>query len=263
MKFHKLICLAAVVLAFNSCRSSKPNTPIAFDPMSTGPSGITLKKYFDRQDAAVTRKETLVSVVKIQASIPNLSKVGEMVAEKSVAPNGHISYEMKSYLGDTTIKKDVIGRYLSSEQEASEAPTIGISPQNYRFKFKRRDRIEERSAVVFELNPRKNAMGLFKGELWLEEDSGLTLRETGRLVKNPSVIFKTLEFTRDYTFKNGLQYLAFQDSRADTRVIGKVLVKMTFDEPKRVAATAPATHSSLIPVQLPVKLPVKPLRVTP
>ena len=259
MKFHKLICLAAVAMALNSCRSSKPNSPTAFDPMSTGPSGITLKKFLDRQDVAVTRKETLVSLVKIQASIPNLSKVGEMVAEKYLAPNGHISYEMKSYVGDTTIKKDVIGRYLSSEQEASEAPTIGINPKNYRFKFKRRDRIEERAAVVFELNPRTNAIGLFKGELWLDEDSGLTLRETGRLVKNPSVIFKTLDFTRDYSFKNGIQYLVFQDSRADTRVIGKVLVKMTFDEPKPATATIPVTHSSLIPV----KLPVKPLRVTP
>ena len=259
MKFHKLICLATVAMALNSCRSSKPNSPTAFDPMSTGPSGITLKKYLDRQDAFVTRKETLVSLVKIQASIPNLSKVGEMVAEKSLAPNGHIRYEIKSYLGDTTIKKDVIGRYLSSEQDASESPTIGINPQNYRFKFKRRDRIEEQAAVVYELNPRTSAVGLFKGELWLDEDSGLALRETGRLVKNPSVIFKTLDFTRDYSVKNGVQYLAFQDSRADTRVIGKVLLKMTFEEPKPATATAPVTHASLITG----KSPVKPLRVTP
>ena len=243
MKFHKLICLVALAVALNSCRSGKG--PVVFDPMTLGPAGATLKKYLEREEIAVPRKEALVSIVKIEASIPNLEKKGHMVAEKTLAPNGHISYEMKSFEGDNTIKKDVIGRYLSSEQETSEAPTIGINAQNYRFKFKRKDRFGEHAAVVFDLNPRKNAVGLFKGELWLDEDSGLTLRETGRLVKNPSVIFKTLDFTRDYAFKNGFPYLALQDSEADTRVIGKVLVRMEFGEPKSSSATNPSARASL------------------
>ncbi len=236
MRIAKFFGLGLLALGLSSCRSGALSAPVAFDPMSLGPAGATLKKYFDRQDAAVARKEALVSTVKIQASIPNLEKKGAMVAEKTVAPNGHISYEMKSYEGDTTIKKDVIGRYLSSEQETSETPSIGISAQNYRFKFKRRDRLGERATVVYELNPRKNTVGMFKGELWLDEETGLTVRESGKLVKNPSVIFKSLEFMRDYVFKNGIQYLVLQDSQADTRVIGKVLVKMEFEEPRVVAA---------------------------
>ncbi len=236
MKFAKLICLGALALALASCRSGASNPPVVFDPMSLGASGATLKKYFDRQDAAVARQHSLVSTVKIQASIPNLEKKGEMVAEKTIAPNGHISYEMKSYEGDTTIKKEVIARYLSSEQETSEAPSIGISAQNYRFKFKRRDRLGERAAVVYDLNPRKNSVGMFKGELWLDEETGMTVRESGRLVKSPSVIFKTLDFMREYVVKNGIQYLVLQDSQADTRVIGKVLVKMEFDQPRPVGA---------------------------
>ena len=90
--------------------------------------------------------------------------------------------------------------------------------------------------MVYELNPRKNSVGMFKGELWLDEETGMTVRESGRLVKSPSVIFKTLDFMREYVVKNGIQYLILQDSQADTRVIGKVLVKMEFDQPRPVGA---------------------------
>ncbi|WP_031496920.1 sigma-E factor regulatory protein RseB domain-containing protein [Bryobacter aggregatus] len=243
MKFDKLIYLAALLGTLVSCRTA--SKPIVFDPMSLGPSGATLKKYLDREEHPTPRPDSLVGVVKIEASLPNLNKKGEMVAEKTLAPNGTIDYEMRSFTGDNTIKKEVIGRYLSSEKEASATPSFGITAQNYRFKLKRRDRLKERNAVVFDLVPRKNAIGLFKGELWLDEDSGMPLRETGRLVKNPSVIFKTLDFTRDYDFKDGILYLAFQDSQADTRLIGKVLIRMEFDTPHYSSATLEKTHASL------------------
>jgi hypothetical protein len=222
------IVLAVLLLALLSCRSAVGPTAATFDPASLGPAGETLKKYLE----SVAPKETLVSDVDIEASIPNLNKHGEMHAERTVAPSGKITYEMKDYTGDNTIKKDVIARYLSSEQETSEGHAIGISPANYKFKYKRREKFEEREALVFELTPVKKAVGLFKGELWLDEDTGLPLRESGRLVKNPSVIFKTLDFTRDYFVKNGRSILAKLESTAETRVVGKVLLLMKFKNPR-------------------------------
>jgi hypothetical protein len=152
---------------------------------------------------------------------------------------------MKSFTGDNIIKTKVIGLYLSAEQEASENQAPTINAINYRFKFKRRDQVGERTAMVYELMPVRKMIGLFKGELWLEEDTGLEMRQSGRLVKNPSVIFKTADFVRDYQTKDGLTYLAAVDYQAETRVIGPVRMKMSLSRPIPPRETGTASAQSI------------------
>jgi hypothetical protein len=103
----------------------------------------------------------------------------------------------------------------------------------------------ERTALVFELIPVRKMIGLFKGELWLEEDTGLEMRQSGRLVKNPSVIFKTADFIRDYETKDGLTYLAAVDYQAETRVIGPVRMKMNLTRPNEVRETGSTSAQSI------------------
>jgi len=240
MKPGKIISLTMLAIVLSSCRSAQIKAPIVFNPLTLGPAGATLKKYLDRNEGLAPRRGNLVSRVKIEASLPNLEKKGEMIAEKTVSANGHISYEMKSFTGDNLIKTKVIGLYLSGEQEASEAPTFGINAQNYRFKFKRKDSLGDRIAMIFELTPIKKMIGLFKGELWLEEGSGNEMRQNGRLVKNPSVIFKTADFSRDFETRKGYTYLWKVDYQAETRLVGRVLLKMEFDPPQPILETIQA-----------------------
>ena len=242
MNSRKLICLAALAIALQSCRTGPPKIQTPFNPLSVGPTGPTLKKFLDR--GVSRRMQAIISLVKIQAFIPSLDKQGEMLAEQTVQPNGHISYEMKSFAGDNIVKTKVIGIYLSAEQEASEAPSIGINALNYKFKFKRRDSLDDRTAVVYELNPIKNVIGLFKGELWLEESTGLELRQFGRLVKNPSVIFKTADFTRDFKMLDGVNYLAQVAYQANTRIIGRVNMQMQIGPPRPISETGPRALAS-------------------
>ncbi len=244
MKSLQILSLAIFAILFSSCRSSQLKAPIVFDPLSLGSAGPTLKKYLERNEGVAKRTQSMVSLVKIEASLPNLEKKGEMMAAKTTAPNGHISYEMKSFTGDNLIKTKVIGLYLSAEQEASEGVTPAITAQNYRFKFKRKDSFGDRMALIFELTPLKKVIGLFKGELWLEENSGLELRQSGRLVKNPSVIFKTADFSRDFETRDGVTYLSKVDYQAETRVIGKATLKMEFEPPKPAAETIPQLNPS-------------------
>lgn len=239
MKSLQILSLAILALFFASCRSAQLKAPIFFDPLSLGPAGPTLKKYLERNEGGTKRTQRMVSLVKIEASLPNLEKKGEMLAAKTTAPNGHISYEMKSFTGDNMIKTKVIGLYLSAEQEASETAPPAITAQNYRFKFKRKDSLGDRIALIFELTPLKKVVGLFKGELWLEEKSGVELRQSGRLVKNPSVIFKTADFSRDFEIRDGVTFLSKVDYQAETRVVGKVMLKMEFEPPKPIAETIP------------------------
>lgn len=242
----KPVLLAALALTLSflpGCRTAAPPAP--FDPLTLGPAGNTLKLYFDRLANPAPRATPLISHVKIEASLPGMTKQGVMEAEKTVAPNGYISYEMKSFTGDNIIKTKVIGLYLSAEQEASENQTPSINAINYRFKFKRRDQLGERTAMVYELLPVRKMIGLFKGELWLEEDTGIEMRQSGRLVKNPSVIFKTADFVRDYETKDGLTYLAAVDYQAETRVIGPVRMKMSLTRPMPPPETGTASAQSI------------------
>ena len=242
MNSGKLIYLAILAIVLQSCRTGPFKVQTPFNPLTLGQAGPTLKKFFDRNLGP--RKLAIVSTVKIQAFIPSLDKKGEMLAEQTVQPNGHISYEMKSFTGDNIVKTKVIGIYLSAEQEASESPSIGINALNYKFKFKRRDSLDDRTALVYELNPTKNIVGLFKGELWLEESTGLELRQFGRLVKNPSVIFKTADFTRDFKEADGVSYLASVAYQANTRVIGRVNMQMQIGPPRPLSETGPRAQAS-------------------
>jgi hypothetical protein len=238
MKLLKPLALASLLMLLASCRSAQQKPTAVFDPMTLGPAGPTLKKYLDRNDKPA-RPHATVTRVQIEAELPNVNKKGVMVAEKTVDAKGHISYEMKSYTGDNLVKTKVIGLYLSAEQEASQTQVPAITAQNYRFKFKRKDSLGDRIAMIFELTPIRKMIGLFKGELWLEEETGLEMKQAGRLVKNPSVIFKTADLTREFQIKGDESHLSKVDYQADTRVVGKVVMKMQFDEPQPVEETTP------------------------
>jgi hypothetical protein len=244
MKFFPILGLSVTLLLLGSCRSAQMKPAPVFDPMSLGPAGPTLKKYLDRTAQRLPRLTPMVSTVRIEASLPGMNKKGEMIATRTVALNGHISYEMKSFTGDGIIKTKVISTYLSGEQEASETTPPAITPQNYRFRFKRKEGFGERIAMIFELTPIRKMIGLFKGELWLEEETGLELRQSGRLVKNPSVIFKTADLTREFMVSNGTHYLSKVDYQAETRVVGKAILKMEFEPPHPISETTPKLDPS-------------------
>ena len=83
---------------------------------------------------------------------------------------------------------------------------------------------------VFQLAPRKKRVGLFKGELWLDARTYLPVVEKGRLVKNPSVFFRKVDFERDFALRNGSSVPARMSSTIDTRLVGKVNLTVNYSE---------------------------------
>ena len=73
----------------------------------------------------------------------------------------------------------------------------------------------------FELSPRKNRLGLFKGELWIDDETAFPVREHGSLVKSPSVFLKKVHFVRTYEVYNGTPVPARVESTVETRIAGK------------------------------------------
>lgn len=127
------------------------------------------------------------------------------------------------------MKKEVIARYLQAEQQSQKDPAITLTPDNYRFKLRGERTVNgNETAFMFQVSPRKKRVGLFKGELWLDAKSYLPVLERGRLVKNPSIFFKKVDFERAFAIQNGVSVPAHMTSTIQTRVVGIVELDINY-----------------------------------
>jgi len=210
---------AIIVLVFAGTLAVQAEPPDA----KTEAGAEILSKYQEAlQRQNEVRKDVAMDVT-MEATIPKLKKHGRMNALRRISSLGKITYKILGFSGDDTVKKEVMARYMTAEVEAAQGKRdqIGITPENYEFKYKGQHEKEARLVHVFELKPRHKRLGLFKGELWVDPASFLPVREFGRLVKNPSVFVKKMEFVRKYDIRDGVAYLVQLDSRTDTRIVGR------------------------------------------
>jgi hypothetical protein len=185
------------------------------------------------QDALRRQQDVMKDVsmdVTMEASIPKLKKHGRLNALRRISTLGKITYKVLGFSGDDTVKKEVMARYMTAEVEAAqkERDNIGITPENYKFKYKGKDVRADREVHIFELKPKKKRLGLFKGELWIDATTFLPVHEKGQLVKNPSIFIKKMEFTRDYEIVDGVAWLARLDSKTDTRIVGRAELHIAY-----------------------------------
>jgi hypothetical protein len=177
--------------------------------------------------------------VDIDGRLPKLEKKGTLRALRSITKLGQIIYKPMWFNGDNTVKQELIARYLSAEVEERDRSSIAISPANYKFKLKSITNLDGRNVAVFELNPKKKRIGLFKGEMWVDAETGMPLKERGRWVKNPSVFLKKVEFEQDYELKDGVSIPKYIESKMEVRLIGSAELHIAFHDFSRQEA-APA-----------------------
>lgn len=168
--------------------------------------------------------------IEIQASLPKLKKQGRFQALRRISPLGLITYEKRQFEGDTTVRNQVILRYLNAETEAQRKPSpeLAVTPANYKFKFKGTSTLDGRAVYVFDVKPRKKRQGLFKGQLWVDAGTYLKVQEAGHLVKNPSIFVKKIAFVRKYDIRDGVSVPLAVESVVDTRLVGKAELNIAF-----------------------------------
>jgi len=214
-----LLCLVAVV------------SPLFGEPGNNAErTGEVVARY---QDAIRHQADTVRDVsmdVTMEASIPKLKKHGRLNALRRISGLGKVTYKILGFSGDDTVKKEVMARYMTAEVESAnkDRDKIGISPENYNFKYKGVQTREARQVHVLELKPKKKRLGLFKGELWLDALTYLPVREAGQLVKSPSIFIKKMEFVRNYEIRDGIAWLVTLESRTQTRIVGRADLTITY-----------------------------------
>ena len=168
--------------------------------------------------------------IEIDASIAKLGKQGRLRAIRRLLPSGRPEFQVLEVAGDATVKQQVIARYLSAEVRAAAIPasSVAITPANYRFRYKGYVKTGETVAYAFLITPRKKREGLIKGELWLDGETGAVVRQSGYLVKNPSIFVKRVDIIREAALRDGIAAVRVTHLSVDTRLVGRA--EMTIQE---------------------------------
>jgi hypothetical protein len=174
--------------------------------------------------------------VEIDAQLPSLEKKGKLRVLRMISRFGKISFDqIGQFIGDPVVKKEVIGKYLELEQDERGKGSIAITPANYKFQINaiitQDNQPEQQQVYIFKLTPKRKAVGLFKGELWLDGATGMPLKETGQMVKSGSAWLKSIRFVRDYELRNGISVLKHLQSTVDVRVVGKAELSANYSNP--------------------------------
>jgi hypothetical protein len=222
--------------------SAEPSSP----PL---PEKEILSRYVTASRTQQTALRGGTMEVDIDADVPKLRKQGKLHAFRNISTVGRITYRMIGFSGDNTVKKEVIARYLSAEMQAQTGPSLSITPDNYKFKWKGVRQVGGREIYVFHVSPREKKVGLFQGELWLDASTCMPVRESGRFVKNPSIFLKSMDFVRVYEITEGIAVPQRLESRVATRLFGPVVLNINFsrfskDTETEDAAVAASTNDS-------------------
>ena len=234
--------LAIGLLHFLSISSAKPGAKhaasVAFVARALDAEPEILSKYLD----AAERQQAALRGVQMEASLdgsfPKLQKRGHLTVLRSISKLGQITYQVLTSSGDRSVRREVIIRYLTADSQPRDTGALAITPANYRFRLKGATGSEKRLVYMFQLTPRKKKVGLFKGELWVDGETSMPLRESGQFVRNPSMFIKRIRFVREYEIQSGVAVPKRIESTVDARLVGRAELRIEFSNVAQQAAGA-------------------------
>jgi hypothetical protein len=164
-----------------------------------------------------------LETIEIEASLPSLQKTGRLRAIRRLFPARQPDYKVLEITGDRTVKNQVIVRYISADERATELPpsSVALTPANYKFHYVGIVLVGDRSVYAFRVIPRVKREGLINGVLWLDNETGMVVRESGRLAKTPSIFLKRVSLTRENQLHNGTIEARITHVSVETRLVGR------------------------------------------
>ena len=221
MKLFFIATLLGLSIGVSSAEPAKP--PVPEEEM--------VSRYMDATQEQQTALRGGSMEVDIDARLPKRKMQGTLHALRNISRLGRITYHMLGFSGDNTVKTEVIARYLSAEVQANQGQpntSLAITPENYKFKYKGLELLNGRDTYVLRVTPRQKRVGLFKGELWLDAETYMPVRETGSFVKSPSVFLKKIQFVRNYLLQNGVSVPQHTESKIEARFFGPVELDINY-----------------------------------
>ena len=206
--------------------------------ISSPPAGVALGRFIAKQ---TLDSETPVETVEIEASLPKLNKSGRLRAIRRILPARHPEYQVLEISGDSMVNHELIVRYLHADQQAAEisGDSTAITPTNYKFRYVGVVQLHDDVAYAFRIIPNKKKQGLIDGVLWINGETGMAIRLSGYLVKNPSIFLKRVNLTRENCLRDGIVETRITHLLIDTRLVGSARL-VVVERPTAVLGTGTA-----------------------
>jgi hypothetical protein len=204
---------------------------------------LTLQTYRNRvaQQAALLSSYSANSV--ILAQLPATQQFGECDLQRLYSAPHTLEFKSVRFVGDGFVKSNVILRLLQSEVDhvqKDDPAATALSDDNYKFSYKNTTQLQNRPVHVFQLKPRANRPGLFKGKIYLDAHTGNMVRAEGRVAKSPSLFIKRIEFVQDYKEFGAFTFPVHTHSEARTRLVGRAIVDIYHYDYQPIASTQTA-----------------------
>ncbi len=159
--------------------------------------------------------------------------VAEEVATVKYSAPGAETFTTNSAKGSRFVRNHVFLRLLNAEVKrlrANSDPDSLITPENYNLQTVGMDKIGGSDCLVVHAVPKRKAIDLFEGKIWIDNHDSAIVKITGRLSKSPSFWIKRVDFVRDYREINGFWLLSKEEVVSVVRIFGKETLTINYEK---------------------------------
>jgi hypothetical protein len=219
--------------------SNVPGVELKPSPQAMTPEAA-LAAYHQRMQQQSVQLASYSDTTLMQAQLPDTSQAGEYELQRKYSAPNQLQYTPVRFTGDGFVKSNVMLRLLQSEVEhvtKQQGDETAISEKNYKFNLKSVEDVDGHRCYVFQVKPHEKKVGLFKGRVFIDAETGAIRRAEGTLVKSPSWWIKKVEFVQDYAETGGFVLPSKMASISKVRVVGRTVVNIFHKDYQTVASS--------------------------
>jgi len=223
---------------------SREQNPQVIQTNPTG-EGVAVSVAFGRYLASIQRRNPFTEsgpvAVEIEASLPGMRKQARLSGIRRTDDSERSAYQILTLEGDSTVKQQVIARYLAAEEQAETVPysSVAMTPANYKFRYVNSIQTGGTVVYIFQITPRKKREGLIRGSLWIDSATGMAVRQEGIFVKRPSVFVRRMNVLRETNLDDGIPSVRTTHVTIETRLAGRAELAIT----ERVLVATPGLEA--------------------
>lgn len=167
----------------------------------------------------------------------------EVVAQVSFVPPGQKDYAIINSKGSER-GAGIVRKVLAHEAEmAGNSQPHAVTSANYNFELLGRETLDGHDCYVLQLFPKRDAVELMRGKVWVDAANFDMLRVQGDTAKSPSFWLKKLNVTINYGHVNGIWLETSTQAVADVRFAGTHVLTAKELDVRRATVNARATNS--------------------
>ncbi len=223
MKYHLLITALFLLPA---------SSVVAADGSGTLPSAEEIVTRMGAHD--LQRQVSIEGYVGMRRYVldnHHFHKRAEMLVNVQGDRDGTKHFEVVSEEGWKAAHKHVLHKMLETETETSRPEMRSkarLTLENYNFEVIGTEPLNDRTAYVLEISPKRKEKYLFRGRIWVDVEDYALMRAEGNPAKNPSFWTKSTHFLQLYKKNGPLWFPLSTQSVTEAHIFGTTDVSIEY-----------------------------------